>query len=485
MERVDFQRSEEMHAFFAWRRLSCHLDFAVMGYGTSSESRRQGTPGGNHVDRDSGNSKAGRHVQDNRQRRRPTQTRRCRSRFTIAVLSVGKNGERGYQNYVLHRVLGQEYLYRNDRKKPVMAESLQPGADEGGVLSRLRAGVFTYAFKTALPAGFDRRATHVVGGEMTRDNHKYAANPAYEFIPAGGKISQRFDVVETASCNQCHDPMSAHRRAARETGYCALCHTSLLSDPETGESLDFTYLVHKIHRGKYLPSVKSGRPYYVVAAGQSVKDYSTIVSPQGVVTETIPKESRNCAACHSNPKVTAWKTQPSTTGCVSCHDDVDLKSGAKHIPGPAADGTCVNCHQPEGPEFGASVLGAHTFPGDSVQLPGTVFEILKIEGGTPGSNPVVTFSIKDKKGASVNAAQMNNLGLVLAWPTADYKMAITEDARKVHPVGGGVHTYKFNYTIPADAKGSGAVGIQGYRLFDLKRPNGTVEEKGQRDAGST
>jgi len=256
-----------------------------------------------------------------------------------------------------------------------------------------------------------------------------------------------------------------------------------LTDPETGENLDFKYLVHKIHRGKYLPSVKAGKPYFTVAEGQRVRDYSTIVSPQSVVTETIPKEYRNCGACHGDPKVTAWKTLPSSAGCISCHDNLDLKTGKGHGPGPAAEGTCINCHQPEGPEFGPSIVGAHTFPGNSIQLPGTVFDILKVEGGKPGSSPAITFSIKDKKGEPVNASQMNNLSLILAWPTIDYQTAITEDARKAQPLGNGVHVYKFQYTIPAEAKGSGAVGIQGYRLFDVKRPNGTVEEKGQRDAG--
>jgi hypothetical protein len=74
----------------------------------------------------------------------------------------------------------------------------------------------------------------------------------------------------------------------------------------------------------------------------------------------------------------------------------------------------VNCHQPDGADFGPSIGGAHVFPGNAAQLPGTVFDILKVEGGKPGSNPVVTFSIKDKSGAPINAAQMNNLGLVLA-----------------------------------------------------------------------
>jgi OmcA/MtrC family decaheme c-type cytochrome len=151
-----------------------------------------------------------------------------------------------------------------------------------------------------------------------------------------------------------------------------------------------------------------------VGVNQRAADFSTIVSPQSVTTEAIYKDSRNCASCYANPKVANWKALPSSVGCVSCHDDVDLRSGKKHGPGPAAEDTCINCHRPEGPEFGPSVVGAHTFPGNSIQLPGMVFDILKIEGGKPGSNPMVTFSLKDKKGEPVNAAQMNNLSLVLA-----------------------------------------------------------------------
>ena len=54
--------------------------------------------------------------------------------------------------------------------------------------------------------------------------------------------------------------------------------------------------------------------------------------------------------------------------------------------------------------------------------------------------------------------------------------------RKAHPAGNGTHTYKFRYAIPADASGSGAISIQGFRLLDLKKPNGDVI-KGQRDVG--
>ncbi len=405
------------------------------------------------------------------------------AKFTIAALKIGKSGENDYHNYILSKVAGKDYVYKGETRKPALAETSQPDFDQGGTLVRARPGIFTYTFKTSLPTDFDRKATHVVGGEMTRSNRKYAANPLYDFIPAGGKVQFRRDLVETTSCNNCHDPLRAHRGTAREAGYCALCHTSQLTDPESGESLDFNYFIHKVHRGKFLPSVKGGKPYFTVGAEQRVRDFSTIAYPQMVTTEKIVKEYRNCGACHASPKVNNWKTIPSSVGCVSCHDDVDLRTGKKHGPGPAAEGTCVNCHQPEGPEFGPSVVGAHTFPGNSIQLPGMVFDILKVEGGKPGSNPVVTFSLKDKKGEPVNASQMNNLSLVLAWPTIDYQTEIIEDARKAQSLGNGVYAYKFNYAIPAEAAGSGAVGIQGYRLFDVKRPNGTVVEKGQRNAG--
>ncbi|TMA12185.1 MAG: OmcA/MtrC family decaheme c-type cytochrome [Deltaproteobacteria bacterium] len=404
-------------------------------------------------------------------------------RFTIAAIKLGKSGESDYHNYVLTKVAGQEYVYKGEKRKPALAETSQPDYDRGGTLARAGAGVFTYTFKTALPPDYDSRSTHVVGGELTRANRRYVANPLFEFVPAGGRVKVRRALVETASCNNCHDPLKAHGGSSREAHYCALCHTAQLTDPESGESLDFKFFVHKVHRGKLLPSVKGGKPYFTIGAGQRVADFSTIASPQMVVTESVPKEYRNCAACHASPKVSNWKILPSSVGCVSCHDDVDLRSGKKHGPGPAAEGTCAECHRPEGPEFGPSIVGAHTFPGNSTQLPGIVFDILKIEGGKPGSNPVVTFSLKDKKGGPVNASQMSNLGLVLAWPTVDYQTDIIEDARKAEPSGNGVHVYKFNYTIPAEASGSGAVGIQGYRLFDVKRPNGTVVEKGQRDAG--
>ena len=157
-------------------------------------------------------------------------------RFTIAALSSEKTGESSYRNYLLTNVSGKDYVYKGETRKPVIGEISQPDFDHGGVLTRVRAGVFSYAFKTALPADYDRNATHVVGGEMTRESGKYVANPLYEFVPSGAKVKAQRAVVETATCNNCHDPLKYHGGTRQAAGYCALCHTSQLADPESGES---------------------------------------------------------------------------------------------------------------------------------------------------------------------------------------------------------------------------------------------------------
>jgi len=403
-------------------------------------------------------------------------------KFTIAAVKATKNGEVSYQNYILRKVAGNEFIYKSETRKPAMAETLQPDFDRGGAFTRIRSGVFTYRFKTALPPDYDRKATHVIGGELTRENGKYVANPLFEFVPSGAQVKVQRSVVETASCNSCHDPLQAHGGTRREIGTCVLCHTQQLNDPESGESLDFKVFIHKIHRGKLLPSVKGGKPYFIVGDGQSLKDYSDIRYPQAMLSDGSYKELRNCQACHANPQKDHWKKFPSIASCTSCHDNVDMTSGKNHKLGALPDGTCVACHQPDGLEFGPSIAGAHIFPGLSAQLPGVLFEILKIDGGKPGENPIVTFSIKNKKGEPIDAGKMPNLRLVVAWPTMDYKVAVEEDARKALPIANGVYTYKFNYAIPADATGSGAIGIQGFSLVDLKKPNGDVI-KGQRDVG--
>ena len=405
-----------------------------------------------------------------------------RLQFTISVIQEEKNGSTRYHNYVLAKVSGHEYRYKGERKSPAIAETLQPDVERGGVLSRQTAGVFVYSFRSSIPADYDRNATHVVGGEISRENGRYVANPLFEFVPSGATVKIHRAVVETGTCNNCHDPLKYHGGTRRAVGYCALCHTSQLIDPETGESLEFKVLVHKIHRGKLLPSVKEGKALFFVGENQKVADYTNLRYTQVVMSEGVARDLRNCNACHSGAKEENWKRFPGIAACTSCHNNVDLVTGKNHPAGPQSEQLCFACHPPEGSEFGPSIAGAHTYPGWSTQLPGVVFDIVKIENTGPGEHPTVTFSVKNKKGKAVDAGKVENLRLVVAWPTTDYKLAVEEDARQAEAKGAGIYEYTFKYVIPTEASGSGAIGIQGYQTRELKKPNGSII-KNVRDTG--
>jgi len=59
----------------------------------------------------------------------------------------------------------------------------------------------------------------------------------------------------------------------------------------TGNTVDMKVMVHKIHYGPNLPSVKAGKPYQIIGFGQSVADYSDV---------TFPQDIRNCTTCHKD-----------------------------------------------------------------------------------------------------------------------------------------------------------------------------------------
>lgn len=107
---------------------------------------------------------------------------------------------------------------------------------------------------------------------------------------------------------------------------------------------------------------------------------------------------------------------------------------------------------------------------DSIQeLPGTTFEILSVDDGAPGKKPVVSFSVKDKEGKPILPSEMARLALVLSGPTTDYGGDVTEDVRATATGSNGNYTYTFTAAVPAAAKGSFAIGIEGYRNITIQR----------------
>ena len=357
--------------------------------------------------------------------------------------------------------------------------AIQASTDSGGSYEQLSDGLYRYTFGTKLPAGYPQNKTHAIGVYATRDLEAFRldrqySNDVLEFVPDGSTVTVRRDRMSTDGCNTCHDPLALHGDRRREVRLCILCHTEQSSDPDTGNSVDFKVMIHKIHRGADLPSVQAGTPYRIIGFRNSVHDYSDVEFPDTVL---------RCERCHvGGTQSMAYLTKPSRAACGSCHDDVDFDTGENHANIPQfSDTKCRACHVPVGfVDFDISVRNAHTIPREATGLPGTVFEILGVENGTAGNNPTVQFSIKNESGSPIAIADMSRLALVLAGPTTDFNAFVSENALGATGAN-GIYFYTFSAAIDPNFTGTMAVGIEGYHNQTITRINESTISV--RDAG--
>jgi OmcA/MtrC family decaheme c-type cytochrome len=349
----------------------------------------------------------------------------------------------------------------------------QASADSGGTWTDLAVGHSTYKFKTALPAGFDPTKTTtlaIYGTRSTTDivGKDYYSNVEYDFRPDGQAVTETWDVIRNDACNTCHNPLSAHGGSRQDVKLCVTCHSPQTTDPDTGNTVDFKVMIHKIHYGENLPSVKAGTPYQIIGFNQSVNDFSTVALPQDI---------RNCNVCHAAPAAGAvnWYIYPSRSACGSCHDDVNFVTGDNHPAGPQPDDSaCSSCHAPVGREWDASIQGAHTVPAKSSQLKGINAKIVSVTNTTPGSTPTVHFQLTNGDGSPIDPSTLGtNLNLVLGGPTTDYGAGQNSpaqpfrEAANLSAFDGTTATYTFTHAIPASAKGTWTVSIEARRSVTL------------------
>lgn len=397
-------------------------------------------------------------------------------RFTIAKIVEDKETKlTNYFNYITEDVKGKPFVFMGETRKPALPEvkgvpSLQ--MDSKGEIKRLHPGEYTYKFKASLPADYDGKATHAVGGLASQGGGRDVADDVYTFVPAGGKPKLTRQLVATENCNQCHDPKTAHEGLHRDVRLCVLCHTPQNRDPESGNSADFKVMVHKIHMGVLLPSVKDGKPYFFVGANQEPSDFSTV---------KWPRDLRNCTTCHQRaPQADYYKIKPSAVACASCHDNIDPIWGTNHLGGPQKDSTCALCHIPSGGEFDASVVGSHAIPSASSQLAGLKADIVSVSNTAPGQRPVLTFRLTEGRGNPLNPNVLTTLDVTMAHPTTDYAHRVTETIRraaagarpetpsKAVDLGNGNYRYTFGAEVNGDWKGSLAVALEGSRRVKIK-----------------
>jgi formylmethanofuran dehydrogenase subunit E len=132
--------------------------------------------------------------------------------------------------------------------------------DRDGELTTLALGSYTYKFATVLPEDYEVDATHTLSSVARRrfggDEFDFAGlesdyidNDVYNFIPSGSGTPMTRDVVTTATCNNCHNPLGEHGGSRfQEVRICLHCHND---DNVGGEGDELSYelgpLVHRLH----------------------------------------------------------------------------------------------------------------------------------------------------------------------------------------------------------------------------------------------
>ncbi|MFO0614833.1 MAG: OmcA/MtrC family decaheme c-type cytochrome [Polyangiaceae bacterium] len=350
----------------------------------------------------------------------------------------------------------------------------QPSSDTGGTYTTIDAdtGVYEYTFAADVSAA-DAAETHTVGAWAWRDagGQRFVGNAVYDFRPDGAAVTAHREIVDLASCNGCHQRLSAHGGLRRDTRLCTTCHTQDVVDPDTGNSVDFSVMVHKIHRGEDLPSVTAGKAYQIIGYMQSVEDYSTVAFPRPV---------QECVTCHTGPQGEVWRTHPTKTACASCHDDVsfdaDVPMGmVAHAGGvQLTDANCSVCHTPTTSGL-ESIQTKHLTPATDPAAPHLTAQLLSITKTGQGQTPEIVFDVQvDGQHRDILANPLTRLVLTVAGPTTDYASYTQYTIQGSGAVGAlSADPNGFRYVLPSAMSGT-ATGTFGFGLEGYIQPGGST-----------
>ncbi|MBT1443216.1 OmcA/MtrC family decaheme c-type cytochrome [Shewanella sp. JM162201] len=332
-------------------------------------------------------------------------------------------------------------------------------------------GTYTYTFQTnianvtePLKVAFDANNTHRATLEL--ELPQVTANAHYDWQPASGKTDgiQTRDVVSIESCYTCHQPESLKLHGGRRIDLenCASCHTYTSGDPETGNSVDFTYMIHAIHKGEhrltYSPTEEKmvQEPYKVIGYGGGVHDYSKVMYPQGPAAD--------CAACHKEgngapANADLFKADISNNACIACHTELPSDTHYKYNSGT----NCMSCHGEGG--YARSAEEAH---GDVLKaFDETKAMSVKFSNITTDANGKFAFKVQvlDKDGNAIDKEYLDlSSRVVMAWdsnkdyPTevkgsgyGDRRIALSEGSYDAADKSFSLAATKVN--LPADANG--------------------------------
>jgi OmcA/MtrC family decaheme c-type cytochrome len=356
--------------------------------------------------------------------------------FNLAKLIPGTNGNASaWQSYINREATATAPGAPGLGNTEIQATTENGSA--GTLVFNESTATYTYTFATdvanvttPIPVAYEPTLTHRITFEVR--GFAPVDNPIYDFRPSDGATTGLFTrtIVDTDTCNLCHDDLALHGGARADTDECVACHNPGSVDPDSGNTVDMTVMIHKIHYGENLTNL----PYQIWGFRNTLYDYSDVVHPQDV---------RNCSNCHNEnnpitPDAQNWYLVPTAEACGACHDDVDFTTGANHAAGPATNDTCVGCHANPTALPGLEVRAVHSEPGD-IRTASANYQlnIISITGGTPGTAPVATVSVTDPTTADpsdptdlgtpydlttdpVVSNTGSRLRMTVAWNTDDY-----------------------------------------------------------------
>ena len=270
-------------------------------------------------------------------------------RFTIAKLQLGANpNDASFWQSLIERTEDPGGV-GDGPGTPEQQANAERFTANGGTFQNLTGGNYSYtsAFDPlsgpfALQAGETTRvAIQLSAGDIPAGNGwcDFDANLAASNL-CGSPTTLTRDIVQTAICNTCHGAttdtkLAIHGGGRTDVEYCVTCHNPGTTDANSGNSVDMTVLVHKIHAGS---SLANG--YKIWGFRNSLHDYSTV---------NFTKDLDNCTVCHTGGGTDEanWANVPTREACGSCHDDVNFDTGLNHangiVPGPGND-FCIQCH---------------------------------------------------------------------------------------------------------------------------------------------
>ena len=245
-------------------------------------------------------------------------------------------------------------------------------------------------------------------------------------------------IVTEQSCNTCHNKLAIHGGGRTQTDYCVTCHNPGSIDANSGNSIDFKQLVHKIHFAQKLPSlIEDGKPFVIWGYNNSAHDFSET---------TYPQEMINCNRCHAGDKDVEfnqaqgisppsamltddgynWMINPTKMACESCHEK--LFTDNKKLNGnlPTTNHTeftdekqCAGCHRDRGIEEPGS-LQPNQAHRDSVieNAMSLALNILEVTNTGPNQSPVIKFSITRESEAIDIKTFDGKVRIGIAWDAA-------------------------------------------------------------------